>query len=547
MGDKSVSIEFLGDASSLVDAIQDASKAMADIQTQSLGFASSMANVAVKQLAPIAAAVGGAFAYKEALKAFSASDLPGADDFNDSMKETKESLKKVAEAVGEFLAPSAEWAARMIRKITDPLADLIRKFTAFKNSAVEFMKVLGGNAWEGMKQIIPTLQRVSDAVTGLFTGPGRDWSKDIERFRKYWNQTWANILDYTAPIIVAAGGAIEAVFKGIEAAAYAIWEAAKEAFGYLADVLNDYIPAGAGDSGKAIADLAAAIQAGLITALVGVEFAVKNWPLSFGIATTAIMLGVEQLRSSFSQLGSDLWENMKWAGEEMVNVFNHFLPQIQSAFSVMGDNITMVMGAVFDAAMQGAKNTAIKMAIMLTNPFQTMKRYAGNMSKGEEKAWDMGMAAFPTLVKPKFGEMKGFDPFEGYSGGTGMPGFKDRPVSDKEIELKAGLDTMLEKFKDGFGEFLPGRMKEIEEATAAFKAKIMENLPGVTGTPEARDLTPDVSSKYAGALQMGSSEAYSAILKATGGGDESLKEAKKTNKVLERIEGKLKPPVKAKV
>jgi hypothetical protein len=530
-----VEIAFLGDASGLVGAIQDSIGAMAQIQAKSMGFASSMANIAISAVKPIAAALAGAFAAQQSLKAYAASRLPGAEAFVTQMKASKDAVKGVAEAVGEFLAPAAMWASRIIVKIAEPLREAIRVFTAFRNSAVAFLKQLGLNFASAFGTLIPTATKAVKWMMGLFSGPGRNWAKDIEWFRKEWNRIWGAILEYTAPIMVAAAGAIEAALQGIRAAAIAAFEYLKSGAGIVAEWLQSILPAGAKKTQTSLWDIAMVVQKGLITAFVAAEFAIKNWQKVFEVAKTYVLIGVEVLRSAFVSFAGDLWKNMKVAGSNMASMFKHYAVEIGSVFKALGENIGVIFKAVWDSSLRGAKNTAIKMGILATNPVNAMKRYMGGMSENEAKAWDMGMAMFPSVVAPDFSGVK---PIPGVApmpaGSTQpMPGFSGRDVSDTEKKLRESLQGLLANMGSEFAPFLKGRMAEIEKAIGPFIDTIMKGLPGVSGTPGAPIDAP-ASNKLSKAMAFGSTEAYSAIIKATSG-DKQLAEQKKQTGYLRTI------------
>lgn len=517
MPDKDVSIRFLGESSGLVGAIEESISAMAAIQTQSKGFAVQMASIAINSVKPIAGALAGAFAAQQSLKAYAASDLPGAKAFVASMDATKKAIKGVAESVGEFLAPAAMWASKIIVQIATPLREAIRVFTAFRNSAVNFLKHLGLNFISAFAPIVPTATKAVNYIKSLFSGPGRNWAKDIENFRKEWNRVWGQILDYTAPIMVAVGGAIEASLKAIKNVAIGTFALLKGGFGELSNMLSTSIPAGASKSAMSIGDLTSAIQTGLITAIVGVEFAITNWQQSFEIAKSSLLLGVEVLRSSFVALGSDIWANMKVIGENM-----------SAIFKVAAENIAVVFKAVWASIWEGAKNTLLKIAGVFANPIDTFKiiSQGGLALDGFLKGLEL---QYPTFISPNLSGMKGMP------GMSSLPGFTPRGISSDETMMRKELDALIDTFKSNFGPFLGGRMKEIEEAANAFKKTILGNLPGVSASVGAPVPGSIGDTKFAGAFQFGSREAYSAILKATGGDSKDLAEQKKQTRYLQNI------------
>src|ERR1043166_593068 len=148
-------------------------------------------------IVPIGAAIAGAIGAKKALDAFADSRLPGAKEFTANLKAAKSSLTELSEAVGEYLAPAANFAANMIKKIADALTPVIRTFTAFSQSSGAFLEKLGSNFANAFLTLIPTAKAAVDWLKNLFTGPARNWQKDIDAFRKWWNDTWFAILKFT--------------------------------------------------------------------------------------------------------------------------------------------------------------------------------------------------------------------------------------------------------------------------------------------------------------------------------------------------------------
>lgn len=534
MAEKKVEIEFLGDSSSLIGSINSTIAAMGRIESQSKSFAMSMANMAVKQLAPIAAAVAGAFAAKKALQDFADSKLPGAAAFKAGLEESKKSLTALSAAVGEFLAPTTALFARIAKSIADFLTPLVRQFTALVASAKEFGKVLASNIVQAFAPLVPTATAAVKWIKGLFSGPSRDWAKDIEWFRREWNRIWGEILTYAAPILIAAAGAIEAGLVAIKNVAIATFNIIKVYAKQAADVFRDLFPP---DAGGGAMELAKAIQQGLVTAFVAVEFAIKNWQQTFEIAKTAVLLGFEKVRNFVTSFGTYAIDLFSVIGSNMANVFTHYTGELLPVFQTLGQNIIAIFKAAFEAVKTSFLNVIMQMVSVAGNPVEAFKAIsAGGVVK------DMFLGGletlFPTSVNPDWSgvkELPGVAPLPNDQWQP-LPGWDMPGPTDRERNLQKELGDLISGAVTDFAPFLKGRMGEIEKAIGPFIAQITKNLPGLSAKVDP--MVDTASAKRSAAVNWGTRDAYSAIIAATAGkGDKQLAESKKQTRLLERLAG----------
>jgi hypothetical protein len=495
-------------------------------------LAAKVSSTVVSYGAPIAAA----FAASKALAAFGSSDLPGAKAFHSTMKASGKAVQHLSEVVGEFLAPAAAYAAKMVTRIATALEPMIRTVTAFKESATDFLMVLGSNFLGAFANLMPTAKAAVDYLTGLFTGPVADWKAKMEAFRSWWNSTWDSILTYMAPILVGAGKFVDSVFTAIK-------DIAVEAFGY--------IETAATEAGTGMVGWGAALQEGLVTVLAGATTAIENWRLSFDILKASGTVAIEFLKANFETLGGNA-----------VTIFANVATQLMPIFSALGQNITEVLTFAFGetlriwenqfAQWRGKKGRGLLEFVGLQSGKTQAEMDALGGSGLESGEWMVGggkggfnafgdmsdaslEAQFPTKRRKNIPGMNmqaipSFDP-SGLTAGT--EAFKSTPAMDAAMK---SLDSLATEFKGKMAD----KKTEINSEVGTFIAAVKKGLTTVTADVKPR--VAEVSNKTVGSFEMGSKEAYSAIVAATSGvSDKQLAEAKKHTKLLGDIAGGSKP------
>jgi len=309
----SIDVTMTGNAGPFMAMLNQVQSGLETLQGQ-MSYFGIVGQRVTGMLTAVAGGIATAFAGKKALEAFANSRLPGASEYTKDLKETETTLKKLAAAVGEYLAPAVMLVNKIIRSIAEPLTGFIRQFTAFSKSSTDFLKALGMNFLAAFGQVMPTLNGIVQQIRGMFNGPAHNWAADVQKFRDWWNTTWRAILTFTAPIMVAVAQAIDGVI------------------------------------GKAIA-LGPAIQRRFIVAAQAVRFAFENWRQVAQTAWVAIQAGaaiaVDYIKSAWQQgmawIGSQIKSAMTTAGDYVMQAWNRVWDYIKQVAAKVG---TAVMGVV---------------------------------------------------------------------------------------------------------------------------------------------------------------------------------------------------------
>lgn len=471
-----LSVGILADTSQFNANIASAQKAIQGFKGQ-IEQVSVVGNALKSRLIPIAASLTAAFGAKVSLEAYGLSTLPGAKEFKSSVEASQKSLKKLSEAVGEYLAPAAAFVAKTISKIADALVPIIRAFTALTQSSAEFLKKLASNFAAAFAPVIPTVAAAVEYLNGLFSGPAHDWAKDIEAFRQKWNETWDSILFYAAPILVELGNIVEASLVAIREIATDVFGVLKSLVGDVADWIGSKLPESVGAAGSAFEGLGDKIWIGAVAALSTVEFAIKNWRQVAEISFVAVEYAGLKAFNTIAHYGSEAWDNLKSLASQMVPIFES-----------LGENI----GEIFRAAFQSVVGNFVVLVNRLKELGSRVKDYlTGNFTPLEWRN-----LVNPANLLHAGGEFTAPD-FSGVKPlpGVTLPGFRERTPTPDENFLRGLLGSLTANFGSGLKEFLKTPLGDLE----AFVATIKKNLPNVTakpGSPIAK--ATEVSSAIAG-------------------------------------------------
>jgi hypothetical protein len=489
-----INVDLVANASNFNAQIGSARQSLGGLEQQvkSVGVVGETVR---KLILPVGGAILGAFAAKSALGEYAKSQLPGAKDFSKGIEASQKSLAKLGAAVGEYLAPAALRAAKLIKAIADPLTDLVRQFTAFSRSSAALLTQLGKNILAAFRPLLPTVAGWFDAIAGLFDGPKRDWAKALEDFRAEWNAVWQSVLEYTTPIFIEVANVVEAALHAAQEVAIEVFDAIKGVVGDVTEWLKSKIPEGAGASGKAFEGIGESIRQGIIFGLGLAEFAFKSWrdigELAFVGVEYAAVTAFEVIAHSID----DLQEN-----------FSAFAEQLPPLFEAVGENIAEVLKASFESV---AENFGVLMLRMKAKgeAFFHWLAYPSGINWRNFANDAVLKHAGGEFTSPDFSAVK---PMPGIE----LPGFTDRDRSPQEEQLGQSLHEMTEALLEKFKTFAESPIGD----EGAFIKAIQNALPQVNFTPvAATDLA--ASDKHAAAAIEGSKEAYSAILKATNGKD----------------------------
>ncbi len=419
---QSVSIDFLGNAGGLISAINSSVSAMGRMEAQSKTMSASIMSSVRSALAPIAAAVGGAFAAKKALEDFAASDLPGAKAFSKTTKAMNTALKTLSEVIGEYLAPWATKLAEAITYIAKSLEPLIRIVSAFVSSSGDFFQALGSNILGAFRTLMPTVFGFVDKIIAMFSGKA-DWETTFAKIRAAWNKTWDAILTFMAPIIAALAQTIETVVG-------------------LLPEFKAGLPGGV--ELDWLIKIADTIQGALLHAILAVQFAITNWRLSFDIAKSAALIAVEVVKSTFAQLAG-------------------YLPEL---FKVMGRNIIIIFQDVWNAVVVSFKSRFFAIAAVMSNPWQSIKHplMAGSVLEG----------ALTAGISPNFSPLQP------------LPGLPGRKVSGDEATQRTALSSFIATLNTQFGPEVASALEKAMGAAGVFAAAIRKGLPNVNADVQPR-------------------------------------------------------------
>jgi hypothetical protein len=450
---ESLHVDLTASAGGFIGAVEASTASLKTLEKQAAGMG-AIGSFLSKTVLPAATAIAGAFAASKALSAFGESDLPGAKAYSEALKSSRESVTRLAAAVGEYLAPAAIKVANWITAIADRLTPLVRQFTAFSESATQFLLKLGSNALEAFRFIMPGVDALATRIENLFSGPAHDWMADVEAFRNWWNDTWDSILAFTAPILVSLAQLIDTgITLGINLAT--------AAFEGLQSTLGSF----GGEGAAVVQTLTDSIQNGLVTAIGAVEFTLKNLPEALSIVGDYMTI---------------IWQNAVTAitffGTEAKNLFTE----------IFGPDgfVVRLLTEVFTSYLPNL----IKHSVLFI---------AANAT-----AWAGGGQGGIPMVGTHFSKSK--------------TGFNFTPGEFPAMQAVGSGGSA--SFMSGMGDFLKDRLPKINDTAAMFIDAVKFMLPDVTakvndfvaGNPILRDAE---STKHTGLAMEGSREAYKAILK----------------------------------
>lgn len=494
---ETIGVNLVGSAGGFVSAIDSATSSL-DRLDKKVGSMGGIGTFLKNTILPAAASIGAAFGASKALSVFGDSDLPGAKRYIEALDASKKAVTALGAAVGEYLAPAAIRVAKNVEWVANKLTPMVRIFTAFSESATQFLLKLASNAIGAFRFMMPLLDDFMSYVENLFTGPARNWQEDIDAFRAWWNTTWSTILDYTAPIIAAAVSLLSQAFSTIQ-------EIAIAAFDAIWAFLEPMLPAFE-ESSTAATDFAGAVQTGIVTAMATAEFAMKNWQTTAEIAWTAVKLGFQTTSDAIVFYFGQISANAQVVWDNALTGAKFFLEQTKTFFGlVFGSDgyIVLLLKKVFleflpELAMNSVAAASDRMLAMTT------RGMAGNAN---------ATPVIPEFQMPVM-SLGGWSRKPDYKA---LPGFGAMPESSQASALKGSLSALVESFTGGLGEFLKDKLPSIDEQGTMLADALKFMLPDVTATPNdyvvGNAITRDAeSTKSTGLAMEGSKEAYKAIL-----------------------------------
>lgn len=334
----------------LKDATKAAGKASGEAAEGMPEFGAGLTGL----VTPMLAVIGGALGAKKALSAYSNSNLAGAKGFNTTMTATGESLKKLSEAAGEWLAPGVARVAQALGWVAEKLTPVIRHFTAWQNRAIDFLLKLVMNFGKAFGSLVPSVGKFYTATVKYFTKLGKNSGDAFGTIVKWWNWAWGLILDYLAPVFVAIGEVIQA---GITFATDIFTIGWDFIAGIVSDVftfIHEVIVGTFGESVTSAGSIMETARGWFVTALHAISFAFKNWQLVGEIAFVAMELGLVTFANVvihwFSTVIPDL---LIWFADNWKNVFYTAFDYTTTILINLGQNIRDMFTAVWDYISSG--------------------------------------------------------------------------------------------------------------------------------------------------------------------------------------------------
>lgn len=506
MATGTLDLEFVGNASGLVDAVNASQRALMALERNTSSVSSSLGRILRTIVAPIAGVILSAFAAKRALADFANSGLPGAAQFAGAMARMRGSMRGLSEAVGELLAPVAQRTALIISAIADRMAPLVRILTAFIAASGPFLKQLGQNFLTALAPLLPQVFSFFRRIMAFWNGI--NWGGAMVSLQVAWNRAWAAILEFVAPIIIALSSLIETFIL-----------VARAGFQLLVEWLQSVLPSSA-NAASAVQTVIDAIQFGLLTAIVAVDVALQNLPLLWDLVKTAGLLAFQVLMDNWRGFGQFLMDVFSRIGENIQTIFNNVGSMIWDALAVVGRNIREMFSAIWDFI---AANLILKMgkagmqmALGLLQPIKDHPVLATLiLGVGGKALADKAFASIDSALK-KMPESAGFvtpemeslgiDPSRVTQGVKGLPNFAPAGSAEQD-RLAAALDAIKSQVGSVFGKDIAAGVADAMAKSPAFIAKIGANLPNVNAVPSAANLVPQTAGA---ALQFGTAAAFSA-------------------------------------
>jgi hypothetical protein len=464
---------------------------------QTVGTVDTSFDKAVSSVKTFAAALVGAFTVKKTLTDFAASDLPGAGAFRVATEKMRLSVLRLSESVGEFFSPAAILFTKSLDWIAQKLEPLVRRISALKMSATDFMVQLGKNFFTALRPLMPAVAGFFDKIFAFFDQQA-DWDARFKAIQDAWNNAWAGIAKVTAPVVVAlakVGDAlVDIVGRGIA---------------WVRDKLDGLF--GPQQHAK-IHGFATFLSDAIVGGLSVIEAALTNPRLSFDILRVSGGIAIEFLKNNWLELLAYVGESIVVAAKNIVTVFSNLSTQLTPVFQALGTNIANIlsesMGGVFDSVNNRFTQWRAKGGRAVLD-FFGIGQGPATIGFGLARVTDEELERqFPTKIKsPAVGNMNlqpipSVDWKEIVKGVTAMPQLKGLQVSP---EQKVMMDQL--KILTGqFGGLAQAAFANNQKQAQAFLDALGQNLPNVNGVPGARIERPDL----VGALLYGTSKAFAA-------------------------------------
>lgn len=483
---ETLSLDFVGNAAGLQDAVMASQRALAALNRDSsrIGFGIGRAMRTI--VTPIASVVLSAFAAKKALADFTQSGLPGVTAFNQAMGLMRLSMFRLSSAVGELLAPAAIRTANIIRGIAERLEPLVRQVTATIPSIAAFFKQLGLNALNALKPLAPTIAGIMDSM--MSNVKGIDWAGVWNRVKQAWQSSWQAIAQFVAPILVRLTTLMD-TFVSV----------ARDAIIYISNLVRKLLvdlginlPQVAGQGLSALAGI---VQNALIVGIAALEIALKNIPLLFEAIAASASLAANTLISNWRGVGDYIIDLLLVVAGNGQKAFSTIFAGMQPTLNAFGNNLYDVLSAAFESLSsifgpladrfgiymsKGLASGIVKVLDLLPghSGIADILRPASELTWDEiskQNPWNPKRPKFPTLrdiPAPNFAlplDLKSLPVFKGW----------DQASMDR-------FNAAIQGIKSTFGPGIGGLVQDAFARAQIVAAQLNKNLPQIGGQPGAR-------------------------------------------------------------
>lgn len=482
---ETLSLDFVGNAAGLQDAVMASQRALQALNRDTSRFSFGIGRVMRTIVTPIASIILSAFAAKKALADFTQSGLPGVSKFNQTLGVMRLSMFRLSSAVGELLAPAAERAARIVTMIADRLEPIIRKISATIPSIAAFFKQLGANVIAVLRPLMPTVFGIIDSIMSQVKG--MDWAALWERLKEAWFTAWNAILTFVAPILVRLATLVDTFVQVTMQAIQYIGE-------LIRSVLADFginLPQAAAQGLQA---LAAIVQNALIVAIAALQIALTNIPILFEAIAAAASLAADTLVNNWRGVGKFILELLTNIASDGAAIFATIFDAMKPAMKVFGENLLLILRESFETLQDIFGPIANRFGVAISS----------GLAKGIVSALDAlpGQSGIADLLRPAaelpWEEIVRQNPIKfnqpDFSGVKGIPkvdlklpaDLKGIPAFNFDPATMDRFNAAIKEIQNTFGPGIAGLVRDAFDKAKAAADAMKNNLPQIGGNVAPR-------------------------------------------------------------
>jgi hypothetical protein len=465
---ETLSLDFVGNAAGLQDAVMASQRALQALNRDTSRFSFSIGRVMRTIVTPIASIILSAFAAKKALADFTQSGLPGVSRFNQTLGLMRISMFRLSSAVGELLAPAAERAARIVTWIAERLEPIIRTISANIPAMATLLKQLGSNLLAVLRPLMPTVFGIIDGILARFQNA--DWGQVLAELWRIWQQTWAGILNFVGPILVRVATLIDtAVRVGRDGLVQLFTWLTQKAAEFGITLPNTI---------KGLNTFTESLQAAILVGISALEVAIDNIPLLWSAMQASASVAIKWMSDNWRALADFMVESFTTSMSNLGTMLMNLGQQLIPVFSALGTNLAEIMSKSLSVGFDNAFNYARKKAILFW-----MEDDLAKMPAPAAAAARAGIdLMYPSNTVPTFDFMS----IPGLDGGKLLDGLIDMPALKLVKADMKELNAILDQINKTFGAGVAKRIQDAFLQGPKFIAQIMGGLiPGLFGKAPA--------------------------------------------------------------